>query len=321
MKRILLSNKYVNEPFEIIKTVTPEGFELIMLDEVCQEDLVEKAFQADYILASGRLRISRQVLDRAEKLKMIQRTGVGLDSLDLEEITARKIPLYVNRGVNAKSVAEHAVLLMLACVRKLMIMNENTKSGIWKKQSQGVQTRELGSQTVGIIGMGNIGMQTAAILNAFGAKILYYSRHRMDAENEQKLHSTYVELDELFQKSDIISLHCPLAKETEGLICKESLERMKDGAILINTARGKLIKETDLIEALQRGKISFAALDVYEQEPTDNHTLLTMENVIATPHIGGITYDSFYAMMQDAMRNIAFFEEGKFQEIEKYRFN
>lgn len=319
MKKILLTNKYDKEPYQIIQSAVPEFFELLMLEEISQKELEEKALQADYILASGRLKINKQVLDCAKNLKMIQRTGVGLDSLDLAEIKTRNIPVYVNYGVNAESVAEHAVLLMLACLRKLTVVNQNTKNGIWQKQAQGIRTRELRTQTVGIIGMGNIGRHTVKRLNAFGANILYYSRHRLDEKSEAELQADYTGLDELLEKSDIISLHCPLTEETSGLICKTSIEKMKDGVIIINTARGPLIKENDLITGLQCGKIGFAGIDVFEKEPTDNTALLTLDNVIVTPHIGGITYDSFYNMMHDAMRNIELFETGNLQDIQKYK--
>ena len=153
MKTILLTNKYTGRPLSIVREELPEGFELRFLSEQTEDALLRECAQADYILAGGRLRISREVLEHATSLKMIQRSGVGLDALDLDAMRERSIPLYVNQGVNAESVAEHALLLMLACLRRLPIIDRNTKNGLWKKQEQGVQTAELRGRTVGIIGI------------------------------------------------------------------------------------------------------------------------------------------------------------------------
>ena len=134
MKSILLTNKYTGIPLSIVKSEVPNGFELCFLSEQTQETFEKEIVAADYILAGGRLKFSREVLDKAIHLKMIQRSGVGLDSLDLRAIKDRGIPLYVNQGVNAESVAEHTLLFMLACLRKLPTINQNTKNSVWKKQ-------------------------------------------------------------------------------------------------------------------------------------------------------------------------------------------
>ena len=143
MKKVLLTNKYTGRPLEIVREETPEGFEICFLSEQTPEALRSEASAADYILAGGRLPITREVLEKAGQLKMIQRSGVGLDSLDLEAIREKRIPLYVNRGVNAESVAEHALLLILASLRRLPEIDRNTRNGIWKKQEQGIRTGEL----------------------------------------------------------------------------------------------------------------------------------------------------------------------------------
>ena len=320
MKNILLSNKYNGEPYEIIKQVIPSNMNLLMLDELTEENFIEKVKYADYILASGRIKINNSVLDKASNLKMIQRTGVGLDSIDLDALKSRNIPLYVNKGVNSKSVAEHTILLMLAALRNLCTINNNTKNGIWNKQNQGVKTRELSEQTVGIIGMGHIGQLVAHILKSFGANVLYFDSNKLDEDTEKQLNILYADMDTIFKESDIISLHCPLTMQNKNLIYKNNIEKMKDGVIIINTARGGLILENDLIYSLKNNKVRFACLDVFEEEPIKNAELLNLENVIITPHIGGVTYDSFYRMMKEAMHNIEFFDNGCLDEIEKYKY-
>lgn len=318
--KILLTNHYEGKPAEIIKSAVPDGFELEMLESVSQQELEGKVKEADYLLVSGRLKINRTVLGNAQNIKMIQRTGVGLDSIDLEYIRNHDIPFYVNKGVNAQSVAEHTILLMLASLRNLMEINENTKRGIWKKQAQGVCTHELCGKTVGLIGMGAIGRKVAGMLKAFGAEVLYNDVSKMKQEDENTLEIKFSTREEIIEKSDIISLHCPLTDDTRHMINDRTVNKMKNGVILINTARGGLIDEAALINGIKNGKIAGAGIDVYEKEPVDNSEVLNLQNVITTPHIGGVTYDSFYQMMYQAMRNIEMFDKGQLQEIEQSRY-
>lgn len=314
---IQITNTYKGEVLDIVKSCVPEGFEIRLLEENTEEALLSCVSDADYILASGRVKIGHTVLDNAMKLKMIQRTGVGLDSLDLEALKKHNIPLYVNKGVNSRSVAEHALLLMLASLRKLPQINSNTKNGIWDKQKQGVTTKQLSGKTVGIIGMGSIGCTLATLLKPFDTTILYVDMYPLSEEKEKELGVIRVDYDELYRKSDIISLHCPLFDDNRHLVCKTSIEQMKDGVILINTARGGLVNADDLAEAVTEGKVTAAGIDVFEPEPVnEDNPLLSLPQVITTPHIGGVTYDSFYHMMHDAMRNIELFEKGRIDEIE-----
>ena len=321
MKTILLTNKYSGAPLEIVKGEVPEGFNIRFLPEQTQDALIAESASADYILAGGRLKITREVLEKAEKLQMIQRSGVGLDALDLDAIKEKGIPLYVNQGVNAESVAEHALLLMLACLRKLPTINQNTKNGVWKKQEQGVQTAELKGKTVGIVGMGNIAKTLVGLLKPFKVNILYYNLVQMDENFEAENNMAFVGMDELLRNSDIVTIHCALTPETKNLINTETLRAMKDGAILINTARGEIVDPAAVADALRDGKVSYAALDVHAQEPIpEDYPLKDIENVILTPHIAGVTADSFRAMMHDAFRNIECFDKGELDAIAPYRY-
>lgn len=321
MKTILLTNHYSSGPYDIVEKELPEGFNLIMLEENSQECIEAMVDKADYILASGRVKINKTVLDKANNLKMIQRTGVGLDSIDLDNLRERNIPLYVNEGVNAESVAEHTLLIMLASLRKLPLIHKNTANGIWKKQEQGVQTYELRGKTVGLVGMGSIAKTLVKLLRGFETNVLYYDIHRLSEEEEETLGVNYCEYEELLACTDVLSLHCPLTRETRNLLDKHAFSMMKDGAILINTARGGLVEMDALMEALKTGKLSFVGLDVFDEEPLpQGHSIMELENVILTPHIGGITRDSFQKMMHDAMRNIEAFEKERLEEIEQYLY-
>lgn len=315
---ILLTANYRGRPLDIVRALVPEGFTLLSMETASHEELVERAVAADYIIASGNLKIDAEVLDAASRLKMVQRLGVGLDSIDFSALGER-IPVYANAGVNAASVAEHTLMFILASLRKLTLIHANTKNGIWKKQEQGVTTRELSAQTVGIIGMGHIGQRVAALLKPFGCRVLYHSLDRLESEEEAALGLEYETFDGVLSRSDIITLHCPLTDATRGIIRKENIARMKPGVIIINTSRGKLVREEDLLRALDTGAVGFAGLDVYEEEPLKNLALVQHEHVVCTPHIAGNTYDSFVQMMKLAFRNIQMYDQGLQAEIEKYQ--
>ena len=320
MAKILLSNHYEGAPLEILREAVAGDFDLEVLDELSTDELQARIVDADYLLASGRQRIDDETLACAKQLKMIQRTGVGLDSLDLDAIRACGIPLYVNAGVNSTSVAEHAVFLMLAALRRAYFVNQQIRSGVWKKQATGLTTHEFCGKTVGIVGAGNIGRKVARRVAAFDARILYYDMYRMAPEDEAALSAEYCEMDELIERADIITLHCP-ASDGGPLIGREQIARMKDGAILVNTARGSLIDMEALVEALGSGKLAGAGIDVFDIEPIPaDHPLLACDNAVLSPHIGGVTREAFLAMMKGAVDNMRAFERGDLEAIESSRY-
>ena len=321
MPKILHTARYTGTPWEILKSVVPDGFIVETLDELNYECLLRKCVDADYLLVSGRLSIDEGVLSAAKQLKMIQRTGVGTEMLDLEAIKLHGIPVYVNKGVNARSVAEHTLTLMLCCLKNIPQIDRNIKQGIWKKQQTGVTCHELYGKTVGLVGMGAIGRQVACYLNAFGAKVLYTDVFRASQETEQQLSLTYVpSFMELLPQVDILSFHCPLTPDNKDILNAGTIKLMKDGAMVVNTARGKLIEPKTLYEALSNGKLCMAALDVHYEEPIPkDYSLASLDNVILTPHIAGLTYEAFHAMMTDAVENISIFDKGNIEQIKNKR--
>ena len=321
MPKILHTARYTGIPWEILKSVVPVGFEVKTLDELSYDCLVREALDADYFLVSGRLPIDEGLLSATKHLKMIQRTGVGTEMLDIEAIKSHGIPVYVNAGVNARSVAEHTLTLMLAALKRLPQINAQTHSGLWKKQQQGVTTHELYGKTVGLVGMGNIGRLVAAMLQPFGAKVIYTDVFRQKEEIEANLGLTYCEnFKAMLPQCDILSFHCPLTKDNTEMLNKRTLSMMKEDSIIINTARGKLINPEDLYEALKSGHIKTAALDTHYEEPLkEGYKLAELDNVILTPHIGGLSYEAFHQMMAEAVENIVAFEEGRRVDIESKR--
>lgn len=320
MPSVLLTNYYIPEVLDVVKSALPNGFEVIALDKPGREEIISKAGDADYMLVGGRTKIDKSILDAAPKLKMIQRSGVGLDSLDIVEIKKRNLSIYVNPGVNARSVAEHTVMLILSSLKNLTKVHNTLASGVWKKHELGILNHELYGKTVGLVGLGHIGQAVAQMLRPFGADVIYYKRNPLSSEEESKLGVRYADMDTLLPTSDIVSLHCSLSGETQSIIDAKAISMMKDGVVLVNTSRGKLIDETALIENLKSGKIGSAGLDVYETEPfSETNPLLKLENVILTPHISGITYESFRLMMHEAFSNMEAFEKGTLDLIEAKR--
>lgn len=322
MPLIALSNYYSNEVLDKLYPLVPKNFSLNPLIEPTKKDLLNKISNAHYLIVGGRTKIDKEVLEQAKSLKMIQRTGVGLDSLDLDEIKKRNIPIYVNQGVNATSVAEHTIMLMLASLRNLVAIHNTLSKGIWKKHEFGIHNSELSGKTVGLIGLGNIGRKVAKLLSSFNVNLVYYKPNRLDKSDEETLNLNYVPLDVLYEKSDIITLHCSLNPSTNHIINSGSISKMKDGVIIINTSRGKLIHEKDLIIALDNKKISFAALDVFEEEPLNKESVLLQRgNVILTPHISGITSESFLNMLSKSFKNIELFDNGNLEQIKEMRLS
>ena len=193
MPKILHTARYTGTPWDILKSVVPDGFTVETLEEATYDCLLRQCVDADYLLVSGRLPIDEGVLSIAKQLKMIQRTGVGTEMLDVEAIKRHNIPVYVNAGVNARSVAEHTITLILACLKRLPQINSDTHNGVWKKQQQGLTTHEFYGKTVALVGMGNIGRTVAAMLQPFGVKILYTDVFRQGADVENQLGLTYCE--------------------------------------------------------------------------------------------------------------------------------
>ena len=320
MPTVLLTNSYAPPLQALIRSLAPAEFDLVLMEKAEQAELLKKIPEVDYLLVGGRLPIGRDLLESATRLRMVQRSGVGLDSIDLDELKARHIPLYVNPGVNAHSVAEHTVMLVLAVLRRLPAVHATLKNGQWIKHELGIRNRDLRGRKLGLIGLGHIGLAVAQLLQPFGVDLAYYKPSRLDSSAEDELNLRYLPLDDLLGWSEIVSLHCPLNAATLGMLDARRLALLPPGAALVNTARGALIDESALVEALQEGRLGGAALDVYAQEPLPaDSPLRTLENVVLTPHIGGITHDAFTAMMNQAFSNILAFDEGKLDVIAKSR--
>lgn len=242
--------------------------------------------------------VTAQVIARAHKLKLIQKIGSGVNTIDIEAAKRRGIAVCNLPGTNSRAVAEMALLLMLACLRRLPDLDSAVRGARWL-DAWALQDRlgELGGRTVGLMGYGEVPKILAPMLEAFGASVRYWSRSRSNADFESVLAT-----------SDIVSLHLPLTPATERLI---DPRRMKRGAILVNTARGGLVDEPALVEALANGHLAAAGLDVFAQEPLPaGHPLLGLPNVVRTPHLAWLTGETLERSITAALENVRRLGEG-----------
>ncbi len=266
------------------------------------DDLVRKlsAFNPDgLIVRQGK--ISEAVQKAAARLKVISKHGVGTDNIDLAAATRRGIPVMRTPLANYESVAEHALALMLALLRRIPSQDRRIRNGIFDKK--GFDGLEMFGKTLGLIGFGNVGKRLAELVAPFKMRVLVYHPSCTD-ELLPPYISKVQNVADIFPQADIISLHCPLTPETNGLINQQTIAQMKKGVYIINTARGGIVNESDLFHALQEKQVGGAALDTFEVEPPDaDNPLFTLDNVIFTTHISGMSDNSFINMGIGAVKN------------------
>jgi D-3-phosphoglycerate dehydrogenase / 2-oxoglutarate reductase len=264
------------------------GWTVLTADQL-DGKLSEHLELADALIVRSAVQANAALLSHAKKLRVIGRAGVGVDNIDLDAATRQGIAVMNTPGANAVAVAEQTLGMMLAMARHLCHADALMHAGRWEKKS--LQGTELRGKTLGIAGLGRIGMEVARRARAFGMEIVGHDPFvSVGVAKEQGIR--LVSLDELYAAADYITLHVGLTPQTSGMINEASLKKMKKGARLVNCARGELVQEADLVEALKRGHVAAAAIDVFNEEPLKNSPLQAMENVILTPHIGGQTYEA-----------------------------
>lgn len=251
-------------------------------------------------------RVTAETIRGAIRLKLIQQPSVGVQHIDLEACRARGIPVANAAGANDKSVAEHTILLALMLMRKVLYFHSQTAQGRWTQMDAfSLGVFELAGKRWGIVGMGRIGRELARRLKSFDLEIFYTDPRRLPPEEESALGIQFAPLDKLIRRSDIVSLHAPLTDETRGMIRREILHQMKPQAILVNVARGELVDEEALAEALNTGKIAGAGIDVFSPEPIrPDSPILRCKNVVLTPHLAGTTNEARARIIEISVKNI-----------------
>jgi D-3-phosphoglycerate dehydrogenase / 2-oxoglutarate reductase len=276
-----------------------------------KESLSRELADAEAIVVRSATFVDDAMMQKAPKLRVIGRAGVGVDNVDLDAATRRGIVVMNTPGGNAVAVAEHTFALMLGLARFIPRAHSTTAAGKWEKKS--LQGTELRGKTLGIVGLGRVGVEVLRRAQAFGMKVVAHDPYVAPAFAQQ-LNVTMVPLDELFAQSDYITLHVGLTPQTQGMINTDSIRKMKKGVRLVNCARGELLNERDVVEALQSGQLGGAGLDVYSNEPLKDSPLMTLPNVLLTPHIAGSTNEAQEAVgVQIAMQVREYLTKGVIQ--------
>jgi D-3-phosphoglycerate dehydrogenase len=280
--KILICDKTESEAIERMRAA---GLTVDTNFEITAEELPNVLPAYDGCVVRGRTKIRQPLIDLCPGLKVIVRGGVGLDNIDADYARSKGITVLNTPKASSASVAELAIGFMFDLARSINKATATMKAEKWEKKA--FEGDELGGKTLGLIGIGNIGKEVAKRANALGMTVIAYDPYVKEAESVR-----LVQLDVLLAKSDYISLHLPKTKESSNMIGKAQFEKMKAGVRLVNCARGGIVDEAALYEALVSGKVAGAALDVFAEEPPTDYRLLKLDNVIGSPHIGAATHEA-----------------------------
>jgi D-3-phosphoglycerate dehydrogenase len=284
--KVLISDNLSTRGVEILKKA---GLEVEFRSKTSAEEIEKMISDYDALIIRSATKVTAALLEKAAKLKVIGRAGSGLDNVDIPAATKKGVVVMNTPGGNTVTTAEHTIGMIFACARMIPQSYASLKAGKWeKKKFEGV---ELFDKTLGIVGLGAIGGVVANRCAALGMKILAFDPF-ISAEKAKSLGIELADLETIWKRADFITVHTPKTKETANLINKDTIAKMKDSVRIINCARGGIVNEGDLYEALKSGKVAAAAFDVFEKEPPENHPLLTLDNFIATPHLGASTREA-----------------------------
>lgn len=278
-----------------------EGHEVVYAGKTpTEENLVALCKTHDPVAIIVRYgKVGPPVMDAAPSLQVISKHGSGTDTIDKVAAKARGIEVVAAVGANAAAVAEQALALLLACAKSVVQLNARMHAGHWDKATH--KSLELGGRTIGLLGLGAIGQRFAKMADAMGMRVIGFDPYAKDLP----AYIQSVDLDTIWRESDAISLHCPLNDDNRGLLDAQTLAKCRPGVVIVNTARGGLINEADLLAAVQSGQVASAGLDSFAMEPmTAGHPFQAEERVILSPHIGGVTGDAYVNMGVGAAKNL-----------------
>ncbi len=297
--RVLVSDKLAEEGLEALRE-SPE-VEVVVKTGLEPEELKKEIEGAHGLLVRSATKVTADIMEAAPNLMAIGRAGVGVDNIDVEAATRRGIVVCNSPEGNTVAAAEHTVALMLALARNVPAADASVSAGEWKRSAfLGV---ELLNKTLGIIGLGKIGSEVALRAASFGMKLLGHDPF-VAAESAERVGIEIGELDELLARSDFITVHVPLNKETEHLIGRETLAKVKPGVRIVNCSRGKVVDEAALAEAVKDGRVAGAGLDVFEKEPPSDSPLLGLDGVVLTPHLGASTAEAQVKVAVDVAQQV-----------------
>ena len=271
------------------KILTSNNFDVEVKTNFTNEELVKKISLYDGLIVRSATKVTKEIIEKAKQLKIIGRAGAGVDNIDLISAKEKNIVVMNTPGGNTNATAEHTLALLLSLSRKISIADTSTHNGEWAKKK--LKGSEIKGKKIGIIGFGNVGKRFAEMCAALGLEIFVVSESFENIKN-QFPHYTQSDLISVLKNADIISFHCKPNLDGSSIITSKELSLMKKNAFIINTARGNLVSELDLCDAIKTNKIAGAAIDVFETEPATNNNLFGLENVLLTPHIAASTAES-----------------------------
>ena len=309
-KKILICDKIEPEGVDLLNE---SGFTIIENPLITPEELLEEVKNVNVVVVRSRTKITESVINNGKNLELICRPGTGIDNIDSSAAEKNNISVFTSVEASTNAVAELTISLAVSLARSIPMADRALKNNEWLKNS--LLGSELRGKVFGIIGLGRIGRRTGVLASALEMNVIGFEKMTVDPDYLNKYDIQQVELNELLSKSDFISLHLPATTETIHMIGKEQFELMKNTAFIINTARGQLIVESDLYNALTNNQIAGAALDVFEIEPPTNSDLIKLNNLIATPHIGAqIIEAQKEASLVIAQKIINFYSDDKSTE-------
>lgn len=284
--RVLISDNLSTTGIEILKKA---GLDVDARSKTSPEEIEKIIGDYDALIIRSATKVTKELLDKASRLKVVGRAGSGLDNVDIPAATKKGVVVMNTPGGNTITTAEHTIGLIFACARNIPQAFAALRASKWeKKKYEGV---ELYDKILGVIGLGAIGSVVASRAICLGMKVLAYDPF-ISTEKAKNIGIELADLETIYKKADFITIHTPKTKETANLINKETINKMKDGVRIINCARGGIVNEQDIYDALKSGKVAAAAFDVFEKEPPENHPLFTLDNFIATPHLGASTIEA-----------------------------
>ena len=290
MKNILITEFMNEDSIAILRKNFNVKYDLNLYKD--EEQIKKEISDFEVIIVRNKTQLKKTILDNALKLKLIGRLGVGLDNIDKKYCEKKNIHIQTAKGMNSDSVAEYVIGSSLYLIKNINFFNSETKKGLWPRSS--FTSNELKDKILGLIGFGDISKKVFRLAQNFGAKVISYDPY-VDAKLKKEFNVIFTTFDEVIETSNIISIHVPLNNETKNLINSNVFDKMKQKPILINTSRGSIVNENDLINAYKNKKLSGFALDVFEKEPIDESFYKKIDdsfNCILTPHISGVTEES-----------------------------
>ena len=280
--KVIVADKISERGVELLKAT---GWNIV---QTTKDTLAGELADAEALIVRSATKVTPDLMDKAPKLRVVGRAGVGVDNIDLDEATKRGILVMSTPGGSSVSVAEHTFALLLSLVRQVPKFDASMREGKWEKSSSGAEVR---GKTLGLVGLGRIGSEVASRANAFDMRLVAFDPYISEAAAEE-LNVRLVPLEKLLAESDFISLHTAVSPQTKEMVNAASIAKLKKGVRIVNAARGELINEADLAAALKSGQVAGAALDVFAEEPPKNSPLIGLVNVISTPHVAGSTAEA-----------------------------